>query len=144
MIVGSLSETNILQNRFTHRAAFEICFNWLKQIPSDTSVGKYRIDHGLINAEIIDSRILGENLESETWMSPFPYVIIHVVLLGIENVQVKIESDSENKLLINLITIGAGQFCLLFPNEKYKIDNNGQKSTTKRKVVFSIPVQRVE
>ncbi len=154
MIIESLNSKLISNKLFLGSSVWSVCVKWLKEVNEKTPIGQYRLDHGLIIAELIETCKKGQESYPDLWSSPFPFIEIHSIFFGCQIFDIRFQlgqvqeifnykyTQNEDSDSTSTIILKTGQICVLFPTEQYKIKESVMHTGDVRKAVIKIPVQR--
>jgi beta-galactosidase beta subunit len=152
MVLGQLNQQCInFRTLVLQKPVWRLCFNWLCEMPKDLPFGQYNLDHQIVTAvysQLPSSEYQYKNINILDSTAQIHYLVEgseEINLVSSERGITAQDQDGEgvscSKKLI--LIQNPRDFIVLFPDEKYCGRSTALGSKLGKKVVVSIPVQRI-
>jgi beta-galactosidase beta subunit len=152
MIFGRLNTQGSQLSKFLgQKPIWQLCFNWLKNLPKDLPLGRHELDYSIVTA--VHSEIKIGDLNHDLFYSNRSLVEIHYIVDGFQKIQLgyageELLSEGFNggeitaESMTASVTMRHSDFLVVFPGEFYQITGPLVEDPLLRKIVISIPIQR--
>ncbi len=152
MIFGRLNTQGSQLSIFLdQKPIWQLCFNWLQNLPKDLPFGRYELDYGIVTA--VYSELKTSNFNHNRFHSVNSLVELHYIVDGFQKIKLgccgedlvgkgfsgsKIDSEG----ITASVTMRPSDYLVVFPGEFYQFAGLSAEYPLLRRVLISIPVQR--